>query len=261
MTDFINSKPVPLISAAGLAKILSDGAGIPSLAAKLLFLVACLPWGACADAQQGSRASTSVGIEGNGKGHSEGEILKMLHKPRTPEELLKNVKIIADRKLLLDSAFYSPKVLRTCFAGMKARPTNLDHPTFAVDVDRRLFPGVSIEVTQGLEKSLGSGGLVQIHLNDDERFVVDIARRVFGSALSEERDLGIGTDGYQGLPQAKGRMTYSLEKNAQRVRGVAMGVQSAISTDRSSVHPIKKNDPIFDGKDQLVSIGIWEEDR
>jgi hypothetical protein len=68
-------------------------------------------------------------------------------------------------------------------------------------------------------------------------------------------------DGHQGLPQTKGRMTHSLEKSAQRVRGVAMGVQLAISTDRSSAHPIKKNDPIFDGKYQLVSIGIWEEDR
>jgi hypothetical protein len=137
----------------------------------------------------------------SGHNYSVTEIERMFRRPKSTEDLLRNMKLAFDRSLLVQPAFFDPAVLKEFFGGTTVSDSESGK---LVVLDDHAFPGMTVRVHQNSPVAnyieVATGPMVTIS--------VGAVKRIFGAGYKEQLDLGADTDGHSHTPTTKGYLGY-----------------------------------------------------
>jgi hypothetical protein len=145
------------------------------------------------------------------------EIKGMFRRPKSTEQLLRNLKLAYDHNLLAQPAFFQEDVLKQFFDGTAISWSNSGQ---VVELDDRIFPGMTIRVHH-TEIPIAAGPHVPAHFESHNYIEVETGSTevisvgqindIFGDQFHEQLDLGEDPDGHSHIPTTKGSLQYSME--------------------------------------------------
>ena len=121
----------------------------------------------------------------SGHNYSVTEIERMFRRPKSTEDLLRNMKLAFDRSLLVQSVFFDPAVLKEFFGGTAV--TDSESGKLVV-LDDHVFPGMTVRVHQNGPISnyieVATGPMVTIS--------VGVVKSIFGAGYKRAVRHGLG---------------------------------------------------------------------
>jgi len=150
------------------------------------------------------------------------EIKGMFDRPKTVEQLLRNLKLAYDRNLLVQPAFLDQNVLKRFFNGTAIHGSE---STAILELNGHFFPGMSVRVDHTYfpiagHKAAGpphenvpgyAETLNYLEISMASRVVISVRqiKDIFGGEFQEHLDLGEASDGHAVVPTTKGSLQYS----------------------------------------------------
>lgn len=193
----------------------------------------------------------------SGHNYSVTEIERMFRRPKSTEDLLRNMKLAFDRSLLVQSVFFDPAVLKEFFGGTAV--TDSESGKIVV-LDDHVFPGMTVRVHQNGPISnyieVATGPMVTIS--------VGVVKSIFGAGYKEQLDTGWDTDGHSHVPTTKGHLGYfehlgadgfSLKsRSAQFIAGKDLVERPrCIPADQPGSHCGLEDDSVIES----ISLSVW----
>jgi hypothetical protein len=150
------------------------------------------------------------------------EIKGMFPRPKTVEQLLRNLKLAYERNLLVQPGFLDQNVLKQFFNGTAIH----DSESRAIlELDRHFFPGMSVRVDHAYFPIAGHNAAAPPHeyvpgyaetlnyleINMTSAVMISVRqiKDIFGGEFQEHFDLGEASDGHAVVPTTKGSLQYS----------------------------------------------------
>jgi hypothetical protein len=170
-------------------------------------------WGGhCARDMQSPRwAAPDSGHDQLSGSTSAGDISALFDRPSNVAQLLYNLKVAIDRRLLVQPAFDNDVVLMKVFAGsaierLPPNPVLLDH-ALSIKIDDPHFPGMTVSLS--LPESAGRDARVRMNVAAVPGFDLCAVRDVFGLNAQVIRDSGISAHGIVYDRHDKGSVHYN----------------------------------------------------
>ena len=207
--------------------------------------------------------------------HSEGsytvsEIQAMFESPRNIAQLLLNLKIAADRGLLVQPSFYDEATLEKFFHGTKvtlAKPRAYQGKgTSAIEANTTsdIFPKLAIKVSSNCTElkyeangggsateKVGANGFLEIAADSDPPITLSDVRSTFGHEDQQNTGHGWDADGHIYNPFDEGSLTYQPVRQA--------GLED--SRIQTLFHFKLKRVPVIENSDAVVRIQMRDMQR
>lgn len=217
--------------------------------------------------------SVPAGAESQGRPPTEIDITAAIKLPTTPEQLLRNLKLVWDRGILVQPSFYTDANLLKFFNGtevkwnQESRPGNSpDVHNAIVTVDAQPFPKMPVEIIHGVLRKAQKGktaalsGLIIVHVDSVRGLSVGLVREIFGEESEDTLDFGVMTDAHAHDPTTAGFLLYDN-------RGKGEMANSPFQTYRATF-VVKKTRPgmpiqgsSFYDNQQIETIAILQQER
>ena len=162
---------------------------------------------------------------------SASEIRAMFESPRNNRQLLQNLKVAADHRLLLQPSFYDVANLLEFFNGSKVNwippdlySQKLSTGTIKASIVSDTFPRLSIVLESNCKvvgtnddgvktEDVSANGFLNLALVAEDNLTLRHVRSVFGIEAQRTIDNGVSPDGNTYAPTEKGSVTYLTVRN------------------------------------------------
>jgi hypothetical protein len=175
------------------------------------------------------------------EGASAEDISGLFDRPSNVAQLLHNLKVAVDRRLLVQPAFDNDAVLMKVFAGSAierppSNPVLLDHE-LSITIDDPHFPEMTVSLS--LPKSAGRDARVRMNVVAVPSFDLCAVRDVFGLSAKVIRDSGVSDHGISYDRHDKGNVYYYsappwLANEASHARPTDTQVSFAIKLENAN---------------------------
>ena len=241
----------------------------------------------CADAAGAVEAQDGFCIPHGSLSPMPAEAVRALYqRPTNADELLRNLKVAMDGRLLLQPAFFESASLLKFFNGARVHRTGSPSQAqdtlignYEVSIQFGGLPKMAVSLQRRCEvvnENSGSAGTVQsrgttaagnISVAGLPGLNVSAVRRVFGKETREERP-SPGTDSVQNRTDALGWLVYDIGGAPSSVRASLRINQivfriipgpTARTTNQNNTDPLSKE--IFRGDDKVENVGVSSGER